>query len=177
MSEVAAQPVDRPHQHRLDLAACNAVAQRFQRRTLEGCAAEAVIGEHACVGNQPAAPACMVQNRLMLTGDRLASALNLARHPQVRRHRPRRTRHRYFFHPCYVSSWTRIVREPGRRRLLRDVLARSGRRLGAAECAASGLTPCRENSRLPAPPESPGFGPSCARVRAAAPAEGAGCAR
>ena len=36
----------------------------------------------------PAAPACMVQNRLTLTGDRLASALHLARHPQVRRHAP-----------------------------------------------------------------------------------------
>ena len=67
MSEVAAQPVDRPHQHCLDLTARNAVTQRFERRALEGCAAEAVIGKHARVGDRPAAPAGMVQNPLTLT--------------------------------------------------------------------------------------------------------------
>ena len=117
MGKVAAQPVDRPHQHGLDLAARDAVAERFKRRTLEGRAAEAVIGKHAGVGDRPATPAGMVQNSLTLTGDRVALSLSLARHPQVRRHRRWRACYRCSLHLCGFSSWTRCVREPGRHRL------------------------------------------------------------
>ena len=173
--EVAAQPVDRPDQHGLDLAAGDAVTQRVKRRTLKGRAAEPVVGEHEVVGNRPAEAAAMVENRLTLTGDRLALALGLARHPQVGRDRRGHCR-RWILHRSLASSWTSFVRGPGIRRLRKAAPGRHGRRPGACEQVAFSRASCPARSRPPASSMRPGCARCGARACAAGRARDAGCA-
>ncbi len=175
MGKVPAQPVDRPDQHGPDFAARDAVAQRFERRTLERRATEPVIGKLAAVRNFPAAAAAVIQNGLPLAADRLALALCLARHPQM--HRQRRIAHRIRLHRPLLSLWTSCVRAPMHRRPRKHVLRRNGRTHSASGRGAFSRTTCPTSRPPPRQPGSRGRARWRAHATAAGRATGAGCAR
>ena len=90
VGKIAAQTVHGPDQDRLDPAACNRVAQGFQRGTIQRRATETVVGEHVLHRDDPTAAVRVFQHRfglerVVLVGDRglltETQIKHLKRHP------------------------------------------------------------------------------------------------
>ena len=174
VGEIAAQTVHRPDQDGLDPAACNRVAQGFQRGTIQRRATDTVGGEHLLLRDDPTAAARVFQHRFTLTGDRFALLLESTRHSQVRRHRSRHGRQSGDFHRGLLL-WTKFALEPTSRRLLRGVRAPAGRRPEPGGCGAFDPRSRRtESERWPGPRATPGCVLSPAPAPAIARPEAAG---